>query len=457
VPNVAIDPMGRYQGGGAELTSPGGGVCTDCHAGENPYIVHPDAVLAVGLTFGQLKNTLPMYAPNRYQPLVLPSWPQNDASHAGPFVPGSCAGCHQKGGTGGRFPHLSDELPGYCGTILKGAVQGLTIPPDLVNAPATMPQGAPGTLAGNAAVNDFRDFCDAAPDSDAADLGDPHLTTVNGIGYDFQGAGEFATLRNSDSGFELQTRQTPVTTTFIPGANSYTGLQSCVSLNTAAALRLGKRRVSYQRGREGMEVRLDGKLVTLTRKRIDLGGGNSIATTGVGDGIDAQSSDGTRVVITPHLWASQGYDYLNVEVFTTPAREGTMGYIIPGDFLPRAPDGSSFGPKPGPLADRDVLLNKKFADAWRVTAATSLFDYAPGTSTATFTDRNWPPKLGTACTSPTVPAPGPVKRPLDERVAKQACEKLASDPTLHEACIFDVMVMGDTGVAASYIRTRDAR
>ena len=37
--------------------------------------------------------------------------------------------------------------------------------------------------------------------------GDPHLTTVGGIHYDFQGAGEFVALRDGN-GLEIQTRQT---------------------------------------------------------------------------------------------------------------------------------------------------------------------------------------------------------------------------------------------------------
>jgi hypothetical protein len=456
VPNLAIDPMGRYQGGGAELVGSVGGVCTDCHAGENPYIVHPLAELKPGVTFGSLKNTLPMFAPNRYVPLVRSSWPQNEASHAG--APAVCTGCHAKGLQGGRFPHLSNQLPGYCGKILKGAVQGLTIPPDAVNAPATMPPSSPGSLQGDTDVINFRNFCNAAPDANAADHGDPHLTTVNGVEYDFQAAGEFTALRNSDTGFELQTRQTPVTTSFIPGTNAYTGLQSCVSLNTAAALRLGKRRVSFQPGaREGMELRIDGKLVGLPKEGIDLGDGNRVEASAVSGGIDAVAADGTHVVITPNFWASEGYWYLNVDVLSTRARAGTMGYILPGQWLPLAPDGSAFGPRPLLLAARDALLNRKFADAWRVTSSTSLFDYAAGTSTATFTDRGWPPRTGTACTSAGIPGPGPVKRPLDPKLAQEICARVSADKAAYAACVFDATVMADPGMGDAYRRTLDAR
>ena len=86
------------------------------------------------------------------------------------------------------------------------------------------------------------------------------------IHYDFQSAGEFVALKNSDTGFELQARQSPVQTTFTPPANPYTGLASCVSLNTAVAVRVGKHRVTYQPspGSEGkadrMQLRIDGTM-----------------------------------------------------------------------------------------------------------------------------------------------------------------------------------------------------
>src|SRR5262249_49073914 len=151
---------------------------------------------------------------------------------------------------------------------------------------------------------------------------------------------------------------------------------------------------------------IDGKLTSLPAGGIDLGGGNRIAASTVSGGIDVKATDGTRVLITPNFWSSQGYAYLNIDVLSTRAREGTMGHILPGQFLPLPPHRSAFGPKPVSLAARDTLLNDKFADAWRVTSATSLFDYAPGTSTATFTDKGWPPKAGSACMSAGIPGPG---------------------------------------------------
>ncbi|HVH36141.1 MAG TPA: hypothetical protein VM847_18740, partial [Tahibacter sp.] len=48
-PNLGVDALGRYQAGGNELLGGQGGICTDCHAGENPFITHPKANLGAYL------------------------------------------------------------------------------------------------------------------------------------------------------------------------------------------------------------------------------------------------------------------------------------------------------------------------------------------------------------------------------------------------------------------------
>ncbi len=199
-----------------------------------------------------------------------------------------------------------------------------------------------------------------------------------------------------------------------------------------------------------MTLAIDGKAVTLPKGGINFGDGNKIANAAAGGGVEATAADGTRVIITPNYWTSQGYWYLNVEVLNTPAREGTMGHIMAGNWLPFAPDGSSFGPAPGSLFDRHVLLNQKFADAWRVDAATSLFDYVPGTSTADFTDRAWPPAPGKAC-KPTNPTHPPVE-PIDPEIARKLCSVI-KDKFVFEQCVFDTTIMGDQAVPNAYLLT----
>ena len=451
VPDPAINPAGQYQAGGFELNNGTGGVCTDCHAGQNPYIIHPELDLGGGVLMGSLggpPQNLPTFSDARYDPVVSAAWPQNQLSMSPALVPNVCSGCHYNGGIGGAFPHLSTELPSYCSTILA---QALT---------KTMPPGSPGSQANNADVITFKNWCGVPVSSGPSDRGDPHLTTTNGINYDFQSAGEFTALRDSASKFELQTRQTPVSTTFVPGANAYTGLASCVSLNTAAALHIGKHRISFQPGTgtrktdERMELRIDGAQVNIPANGIALGGGSKIAKAASGGGIDVQTADGTRVIITPTFWTSQGYWYLNVEALGTPAREGIMGTILPNNFLPLAPNGKSLGPRPVSLADRYQLLNQKFADAWRVTKTTSLFDYGPGLSTNDFTDRNWPADEAKDCKAPNDPKPA--SKPMNPESAQRLCAAL-KDKAAIENCVFDLTVTGDPGMRAAYLQTLKLR
>lgn len=463
VPDLTVDPLGRYQGGGAELEFGPGGVCTDCHAGENPYIIHPDSNLGSYLMgdLNVLPLNLPTFGPNRYDPIVGASWPQNQTSHAQALVPTACVGCHQLGGSGGRFPHLASELPGYCNTILKLAVEGRTMPTVIL---PTMPLGSPGSSVTDPAVVTFRNWCTSAAATGPSNRGDPHLTTVNGINFDFQAAGEFVSLRRAESGFELQSRQTPVLTTFQPGPNPHTGLASCVSLNTAAALRVGEHRISYQPGlgeNHRMELRIDGRVVSLPQSGFDLGGGNAIFMTTVGEGIHINLADGSSVIITSNYWSSQGYWYLNIEVLNSPAREGILGHIFPGQWLPLGPGGTSFGPLPVSLATRHWVLNQSFADAWRVTPATSLFDYSAGTSTASFTNRDWPPRPGTSCqVISSNPWPGGKDRkpvqPLSHEEARRLCSRI-EDQTVFEHCVFDVEATGNAEMADAFLLTLLAR
>lgn len=119
---------------GADLSN---GVCTDCHAGENPYIVHPG-------------GPLDMWPDNRPQqwhtPLIKPIWPQNpgpfgllDLVDINPLPPdsdASCLDCHNQAGNG-RFPDVlalnawragyDGRRSRYCARILEQAV-GSTMP-----------------------------------------------------------------------------------------------------------------------------------------------------------------------------------------------------------------------------------------------------------------------------------------------------------------------------------------
>lgn len=113
--------------GGRDLVLNGQGECTDCHAGENPYVTHPEVAAFGNYIDAVGGNTMP---PRWYIPIVDGTWRQNP----GPTYlldvvssPSRCDACHMAGGNGGRFPRVS-ALDFYCTDVLQNAV-ARTMPP----------------------------------------------------------------------------------------------------------------------------------------------------------------------------------------------------------------------------------------------------------------------------------------------------------------------------------------
>jgi len=294
-----------------------------------------------------------------------------------------------------------------------------------------------------------------------SDTGDPHITTVDGKHYDFQQAGEFTLLRDPEA-FEIQVRQTPVPTA-PPVVDPNSGLTACVSVNTAVAVRVGAHRISYQPHPDVMSrlaFFLDGKQAQLPVKGLDLGGAHVVATTDA-DGsttIKITEEGGAAITIQTQFWTSYNVAYMNVSVANSIADEGLMGRIPEGTWLPQLPYGATVGPKPESLHERYLMLYRTFANAWRVTDTTSLFTYAPGTSTATFTDVEWPAEKPPCKVKPGLEIPGS-KPPLVNLDVKTA-ERIASPlkfPDLLRNCVFDMVTTGDETLVKGYLAVQDLR
>ena len=291
--------------------------------------------------------------------------------------------------------------------------------------------------------------------------GDPHITTADGTHYDFQGAGEFISLRDFD-GAEVQTRQTPIATTSL-GTDAHDGLSTCVSLNTAVAARVGEHRVTYEPNLNGLpdptglQLRIDGVLTALGPFGINLGNGGRVVQSLSGGNLEVDFPDGKTLFVTPQFWTTYGKWYLNVDLSNAglvgsdgsgATLRGIAGPIPSGSWLPTLPNGASMGPMPAGLPQRYNELYHKFADAWRVTQKDSLFDYAPGTSTNTFTDKSWPLEKAPCV----VPESKPFE-PTSLQVAEAACRRVL-DVNRHADCIFDVQTTGNAGFATTYLVTQ---
>jgi len=285
--------------------------------------------------------------------------------------------------------------------------------------------------------------------------GEPHITTVDGTIYNFQGAGEYITLLDPD-GTEVQVRQSPIPT---DGADDYVpnqpakyqddGLKSCLSGNTAVAARVGTHRVTYEPcfgggacNNYGLQLRVDGKVAT---QGSNWGDGGSVEITS--DGVEVQFPDGKILNVSGSL-PLLNVLFSGVGVASKSAGSsvsGLAGFVPDKNWLPRLPNGAALGSMPASMHDRYVTLNQKFGNAWRVTNSNSLFDYAPGKSTATFTNTAWPVENPKSCSVPnqkTMPH-------ISVAAAEEACKSI-TNATLHSSCVFDVKMTGITRFAETY-------
>ncbi|MFN8035916.1 MAG: hypothetical protein U0V73_08285 [Acidimicrobiia bacterium] len=255
--------------------------------------------------------------------------------------------------------------------------------------------------------------------------GDPHLITIDQTGYDFQAAGEFVLLHTGD--LELQARQEPVKDF------------ASVSINTAVAAKLGGTRVGVYQGSDGLTLHLDGKPTSITGTK-KLADGSSV--TPYADGFELRASDGTKVYVV-------GVAPWGLNVVVVPSRQlvkdatGLLGRTGGGFAVPALADGTEL-----PLAkstdEAYDFLYTKLADSWRVTDATTLFDYESGRSTATFTKQGFPAK-------PDVITRSKIKANA-LATGNDACRSV-SDSRLREQCSYDVAVTGDRGYATNYRRS----
>lgn len=304
--------------------------------------------------------------------------------------------------------------------------------------------------------------------------GDPHIRTVDGVQYDFQSTGEFVLLR--DPGMELQARLSAVTTAG-PLDNAYTGLSSCVSLNTAVAMRVGEHVINYQpvMGPQSddefathksnvqlplLQLRIDGEPISLGKTAIPLSKGGRIVPTNDTGGLEVQFPGGTRIAVTPAFWEPHQVHFMNVNVYHGRATEGIMGAIAPNNWLPMLSNGNFLGPRPEKdPAQRHHDLYTTFANSWRVDKTTSLFHYEPGSglTPASFVVPNWPAFKPQNCLAP--PQPGvpvstaPATPTTTQAQAEQLCGGLV-DPQRRGNCTQDVMATGAPVFAETYLQSQ---
>jgi hypothetical protein len=271
---------------------------------------------------------------------------------------------------------------------------------------------------------------DVTDDEVATSNGDVHIRTGDGIYYDFQLVGEFIALKSKTGDFELQARQAPWRET-----------SRTISTNIAVAMNVNGDRVGVYLRRNTI-LFVNGAATPLSNQRISLPKGGEIDSNGNEIYIRWPDQSRVKVVLLG--------DYLNFTIDLSKLRAGTMSGLfgnfdgnILDDLTNRVGQRIAIwdSQKSGPAkVDVPGQLYRLFGDSWRVHQSESLFDYDPGQSTATWTDRNFPYRITAIADSDAG----------IRRSAEDSCRAAGvTDPRLFANCVLDVAETGEKSFATS--------
>lgn len=266
--------------------------------------------------------------------------------------------------------------------------------------------------------------CPAPNPNCGRNWGDPHLTTLDGLDYNFQAVGEFILSRSAQSGFEVQARYKPASST--------------VSLTAAIAMRVGPDRVSVVSQPSGVPIIwVNGQRVTFTDNAYNEalpGGGRLVYRNSRGWVIWPDESSVRFSNVLP------AGGHLDTVISVSEARHGSMSGLLgnyngdPGDDL------ATRGGMVLPSQPSFEQMYQQYGESWRITQDEALFDYAFGESTSTFTDRNYPAAPTTITAS-------------QRAAAEQTCRAAGIvDAATLEGCILDVALTGDVNFANSALQ-----
>ncbi|WP_044171896.1 VWD domain-containing protein [Flectobacillus major] len=249
----------------------------------------------------------------------------------------------------------------------------------------------------------------------ANSAGDPHIRTLDGLGYSFQGFGEFIATKASNDNLEIQVRQQP-------WQNSTNTL---ATVNTALAIRLNNDIVSVYVNPAKIIVNgqvLDNSFTTKTLTNKAYIAKNSYE-------IHIVTGNKDEVVIRPYTYH---LDYL---VSLNSTRKGKVNGIL-GNF-----DGNTTNDLQ--LSNGKAIsysfgeLYPSYADSWRIQQSNSLFVYDAGKNTDSYTNKAFPQAPPSFLAS-------------QQQQATNTCKAagISEEPFL-SYCVYDVLVTGDNSLVKS--------
>jgi len=234
-------------------------------------------------------------------------------------------------------------------------------------------------------------------------FGDPHLKSYDRASYSFQTVGEFILTKKTDGLFEVQTRQRAQDENF--------------SLNSAVAMNVAGDRLCFYAADKPDEfkqtpLRLNGQPIQLQGRSYYLPHGGVIRLDGRNYTISWPTGETT--VIDVRSAGVRGFVNVTVGVFDCDRNQFEGLYGNNNGFADHDFNSRSSMPRPNNIAalsiasayafdnpnaaqlnnlaeqEFNAYMAKNFAEDWRVTDLTTLFDYRPGNTTASYTDRSFP-------------------------------------------------------------------
>jgi RHS repeat-associated protein len=244
---------------------------------------------------------------------------------------------------------------------------------------------------------------------------DPHLKTLDGLGYDFQTVGEFTLVKSTTDDFEIQTRQQPW------------GSSTSASANTAISIKSGGQRIALYANQTN-PLLINGTAVTLPDGGLYAVGQNLIIREGSKYSIVTANND--------LILVNNRGTFLNINLGLADNRQSKVVGLL-GNFNNNRND--DFALRNGTVIGGTITNQRLYGDyaaSWRITQATSLFDYASGQTTANFTDLTFPRNVITTASLT------PAQRAAAEQIARNAG---ITDPSVLEDVILDIHLSnGDT-------------
>ncbi|MBZ4401185.1 MULTISPECIES: SBBP repeat-containing protein [unclassified Myxococcus] len=262
--------------------------------------------------------------------------------------------------------------------------------------------------------------------------GDPHLVTFDNRHYDFQGAGEFIFVESTDTNAPLvaQARMQPWVN------------NNRVTVMTAVATRLGASRVGLYLTTSGHELRVDGVLTSVpVGDTIPVAGGGRVLRPDAASYVLSYPGGDKALV-------RLNGTYMDFNFALKPTRRGRIRGLLgnydgvtTNEYALR--NGTQLTPT---LSFTELYVGPtSFAASWRISQAESLFDYASGQSTATFTIPDFPAAPATVADLPAT----------ERDAARNRCLAGGVQTGVFlDSCTVDVAVTQDTGFIASTARVQ---